>query len=320
MTHPLQSAVTRFCLLRAGCADDLVKTPFTKDVAPAFAHRMSAAELNEAYAGARKALLQDGLVALRPKKRQALTLTPAGRIEAAKALALPEWPEDARWRAFVVPRLVVLALGKLDENTLAATANADGLRKEILRVRLGESVKTKTVNDAASLRASAAVGTVQKDIKAIRKALLQRAAEAIAFGSANWPGAPETAPVPVRPPVLATPTPPFVQAAAPDLDEFARVVKEVAKETPTGRIGLDLVFINHVWKHLSRTHPEWRLTLDAFKARLREAALAGRIKLIISNILEDELIEDMLESRIDDGYRRWELVDLAAWRKQPVKL
>lgn len=93
------------------------------------------------------------------------------------------------------------------------------------------------------------------------------------------------------------------------IETFGEQVQAIAMETPTGRIGRSLVYINHVWQHAAAKG--WALGLDEFKARLRQAALDGEITLMVSNTFEPERKADMLASRIDDGFRRWELVNLS---------
>jgi hypothetical protein len=93
---------------------------------------------------------------------------------------------------------------------------------------------------------------------------------------------------------------------------FAAAVKKTAKETKTGRIGPFLVFISHVYDTMLKRYPEWKMSLDQFKARLKEAALADLVDLAVANVMEQEWMPDLHRSRIDDGVRRWDVVKVAA--------
>jgi hypothetical protein len=100
--------------------------------------------------------------------------------------------------------------------------------------------------------------------------------------------------------------------AVPALTSFAAAVTQMAHETKTGRIGPFLVFISHVYDTMQRRHPEWRMSMDEFKARLKEAALAELLELAVANVMEPKWMPDLRRSRIDDGVRCWDVVKLAA--------
>jgi hypothetical protein len=122
--------------------------------------------------------------------------------------------------------------------------------------------------------------------------MLQRVAEQFAAKPPGWllaPGEPTAVSLPV----------------------FAATVKRLAHETKTGRIGPFLVFISHVYETTRRRHPEWGLSMDQFKSRLKDAALANLVELAVANVMEPEWKGDLRRSRIDDGVRCWDVVKLA---------
>jgi hypothetical protein len=100
--------------------------------------------------------------------------------------------------------------------------------------------------------------------------------------------------------------------AADDTATFADEVLRIARELETGRVGRDLVFVNHVWRAFLAAHPDSDLDLPRFKDRLREAWRARKMPLAIANVLDPRLFADVLESRIDDGRQEWHVIDLAA--------
>lgn len=178
---------------------------------------------------------------------------------------------------------------------LEEISSADGLRRAILATYRGNAPKAKRLSEAAQDDAASAVGSRSRDIRAVRKAMLQRAAEQIAANPPRWLAGDE------RPASSSIPLP-----------AFAAAVKKTAKETKTGRIGPSLVFISHVYDTMQNRHPQWKMSLDQFKARLKEAALADLVDLAVANVMEQEWMPDLHRSRIDDGVRRWDVVKIAA--------
>jgi hypothetical protein len=288
MTAKLQPAVTALYLLRTGCVKPpLTKKTFDSDVAPAFAHKMSANELRASYEAARAALRAAGLAGRRPKSPVALDLTEDGRQNAASLIGIQTWPEDATWANLVVPQLVARLLGKESSEI----SSADGLRRAILTKYRGSAPKAKRLSETAQDEAASAVGSRSRDIRAVRKAILQRAAEQIADNPPKW----------------------LSEAERPvSLRAFAAAVKKTAQETKTGRIGASLVFISHVYETMQKRHPEWKMSLEQFKSKLTEAALADLVDLAVANVMEQEWMPDLHRSRIDDGVRRWDVVRIAA--------
>lgn len=294
MTGKLQPAVTALYLLRTGCAKPLTKKTFDSDVAPAFAHKMSTSELRAAYEGARATLRAAGLAGPRPGSRVALDPTGEGRKKAAALLSIQTWPADATWAGLVAPLLIAQLVRKDSPQGLKEISSADGLRRAILATYRGNAPKAKRLSEAAQDEAASVVGSRSRDIRAVRKAMLQSAAEQIATNPPKW---------------LASERPTSPSIALP---AFAAAVKKTAKETKTGRIGQSLVFISHVYDTMQNRHPEWKMSLDQFKARLKEAALADLVDLAVANVMEQEWMPDLHRSRIDDGVRRWDVVKIAA--------
>lgn len=110
-------------------------------------------------------------------------------------------------------------------------------------------------------------------------------------------------------------------AGPPTPEEFAEEALRAAFAVgPEGRIGQhersDLIWISYAYRKLHEARPEWGMSLDDFKKGLIKARRDGRIKLSLSNVLEDELIETMLESRVKD-VDRYELIDIRG-AKQPA--
>jgi hypothetical protein len=63
---------------------------------------------------------------------------------------------------------------------------------------------------------------------------------------------------------------------------------------------------------MQKRHPEWKMSLEQFKSKLTEAALADLVDLAVANVMEQEWMPDLHRSRIDDGVRRWDVVRIAA--------
>lgn len=103
-------------------------------------------------------------------------------------------------------------------------------------------------------------------------------------------------------------------AGPPTDEEFAdEALRAAFAVGPEGRIGQhersDLIWISHAYRKLNEMHPEWGMTLDDFKRGLLKARRAQRIRLTLSNVLENDLIETMLESRVIDN-DNYELIDI----------
>ena len=80
--------------------------------------------------------------------------------------------------------------------------------------------------------------------------------------------------------------------------EFGAYVLAIAGECQSGKIGTQLVFINHVWAEVARRHPKWAMCLEEFKIRLSDACKGGHIELMPGNIMEARLLADQRASKI----------------------
>ena len=241
---------------------------------------MSPGELRDAEANAQIRLTAQGLVAKPPKARSRLELTSKGKKAAAGLLGLKAWPaKDPSWAKLVVIALAGRALGLTAMDTEKLT-RVDALRREILRRFAQKEVGSRRLVADEVRLASESVGAVCNDKIDLQRRLALRGAE-----------------------VLALPD---------DVAAFAGEVLRLARQLRTGRVGRDLVFVNHAWKAYAQAHPEDQLNLDAFKERLREAWRARQMPLAIANVLEPKWLSDVMESRIDDGRQEWHVIDLAA--------
>ncbi|WP_226993990.1 hypothetical protein [Myxococcus hansupus] len=110
--------------------------------------------------------------------------------------------------------------------------------------------------------------------------------------------------VPVRttPVITITPTVPDAVSEEPEAEappqfspeSFAEQVLTVARALPTGRFGLNKVFISHVWKALQ---PEWS-DREAFDTALLEANRTRRLSLTRADLVSAMDPKDVAESEV----------------------
>jgi hypothetical protein len=279
----MKDQVAALCLLRAGCSEGLTATTFKTDIKPLLGYRMGPGELRQAEQEARALLQARGMVVRAPRSRSRLGLSEAGRREAAVVLGLKAWPtKDPSWARLVVAALAGRALG-LTAMEFGKLTRIEALRREILRRLCGRESLPARLAPADIRQASEAVGAVRNDKVEVQRRLALRGAEELRL------------------------TP-----ATDDTAAFADEVLRIARKLRTGRVGRDLVFVNHVWRAFLAAHPESKLDLPRFKDRLRDAWRARKMPLAIANVLDPQLFSDVLESRIDDGRQEWHVIDLAA--------
>jgi hypothetical protein len=272
------------CLLRAGSAGGLSASTFKDDLRPLLAIGLSSAELREAERAAGPWLSSQGLVAKPKGARSRLSLTKAGRAEAARVLGIKAWPtKDPSWARLARPALAGRALG-LSMMEFSALKNVEALRQEIMRRLLGREPSRARLSAEETSAALAAVGAVKGDRSELERRLAARAAATLK----------------VFPPECN------------EIGGFADEVLRLARAQRSGRVGRDLVLINHVWKAYCAAHPQTQLDLASFKERLREAWRAHRMPLAIANVLDPKLFADVRESRIDDGRQEWHVIDIKA--------
>jgi hypothetical protein len=279
----MKDQVAALCLLRAGCSDGLTATTFKTDIKPLLAYRMGPGELRQAEKDARALLEARGMVLRPPRSRTRLELSETGRGEAADLIGLKSWPaKDPSWAKLVFGALAARGLG-LTTMEYGKLTRVEALRREILRRLCGrQSLPTRLA--ATDIRqASEAVGSLRNDKSELQRRLALRGAKALRLAR-----------------------------MLDDTGAFADEVLRIARELETGRVGRDLVFVNHVWRAFLTAHPESNLDLPRFKDRLREAWRARKMPLAIANVLDPQLFSDVLESRIDDGRQEWHVIDLAA--------
>jgi len=89
----------------------------------------------------------------------------------------------------------------------------------------------------------------------------------------------------------------IVDSHLTDLEEFALKVLQAAAGTPTGRHGLDKVFISHVWKHWQRMEWGQGMTMSEFKDQLIEAHRARKLTLSEAD-LPDQLNHSDVEASV----------------------
>ena len=279
----MKDEAVALCLLRAGCADGLSTTTFKEDIKVLLAFRMGPGELRAVEQESRDLLAARGLVVKPPRARTKFILSNLGRQEAARILGLKAWPtKDPSWAKLVLSALAGRALG-LSAMDFGKLTKVESLRREILRRLCGiEPAEGRLSRDNVQ-KASEAVEATGNDKPELQRRLFSRGAAGLK----------------IAPP-------------AEDISGFAREVLRLARELRTGRVGRDLVFVNHVWKAYAKAHPESDLDLVTFKERLREAWKARKMPLAIANVLEPKWFGDVAESRIDDGRQEWHVIDLAA--------
>jgi hypothetical protein len=276
----MRDDVVALCLLRSGSAGGLSSSTFKDQVKPLLAIRLAPGELREAERAARQWLNSQGLVAKPKGARSRLSLTKTGRIEAARLLGIKAWPtKDPSWAKLARPALAGRALG-LTMMEFGALKTVEALRQEIVRRLLGREPGRARLSAEEKSAALAAIGAVKGDRSELERRLAARGAA-----------------------TLKVPA---------DIDGFADEVLRLARAQRSGRIGRDLVLINHVWKAYCAAHPDAHLELAAFKERLRLAWRAHRMPLAIANVLDPKLFADVRESRIDDGRQEWHVIDLEA--------
>lgn len=97
--------------------------------------------------------------------------------------------------------------------------------------------------------------------------------------------------------------------------QFASSVLASAQNVPQeGRVGRDLVLINAVYRQY-QADGGTPMSLDEFKAKLKEAWDAEAMPLAIANVLDPKMFDDVRESSIRDGRQEWQVIDLSSVAK-----
>jgi hypothetical protein len=274
------------------------------DVARFFRERLSDDRWQETING----LVNAGLIIEKP-----LRLTEEGRARALDFLGVAELPQRSTWTTIQAKLLLPKALGlaAADQETIKRIAKADNLAPYLLKryFKLPENVPATLakVFDALVCRKlgfpeatsftqvrdmvlSRLIGSEERLTAAALKKkaprLLLKAKKAGAPGLrekvlVDWAdGAASDAPEP----------------AEFDLPAFARTVKAVARDCPTGRFGDNKVFIAHVWRRLADEPGVPAMDLPTFKRRLTEANNAGVLTLSRADLVEVMDPTDVRES------------------------
>jgi hypothetical protein len=171
------------------------------------------------------------------------------------------------------------------------------------------------------------VGAIQTSAPSLRIAILRRLlgkssgkgrASGKAAGAAPTHSAEKLVPMPapVNGHALAAPTPARTEPApgngaahrTPDLAAFARAVAALAAGCAEGWPGNRRAFISRVWYSLQDRHPEWGLSIAAYKDRLTEAHKAGHLTLAYADLRDAANIGDVRESAIQYRNTEWHFI------------
>lgn len=222
----------------------------------------------EAFAGAWRGLTDAGHVSSGGRGCARLGLTPAGETGARAAFGLPAegelpaggWP--ALREGFALPR--ALGVKGADAKSMRT---ADGLRAALLRRFLLDGARgADTLREAVDLLLARTLVVPRPTLAEFRRAALRRGL------LTERPGHPAEPPadVPAR----------SVSGGLPeDLPAFATLVRETARQVPTGRFGEHKIFIVHVWRALLGAGRAGATEEAVFKERLVRAHTTGLLSL-----------------------------------------
>ena len=169
-------------------------------------------------------------------------------------------------------------------------------------------------SDSALLAELAAeqVGAQQTSVPSLRKAILRKL-----IGRPGEPRSSRERPVPMAQPVpkaaLAAIShalmAPVSQPVEPvDARAFAIAVLSAAKACAEGWQGNRRAYVVKVWEVLTRTHPEWHVSIDDFKARLIEAHKAGSLTLAYADLRSKDTIDLVQASAVRDRNNEWHFI------------
>jgi hypothetical protein len=266
-------------------------------------------------------LVQAGMLTLRPCQ-----LTEAGRASALEFLGVSEIPAEMKWDELRMRFLFPKALGsaRISPETLTELKRKDKFEAFLLATQFNlpaESttslnkalealackelgVPEETTLEGAQTRAlGRLLGTNEKlSMKQIKKQLPAHLLGARRSGMdglrdillQRWAESPgNTHPVQ---PMRTEPKP----VSELDLPTFAATVHTVARTCPGGRVGDNMVYINHVWRQLQSEPGFPHKDLRAFKHELIQAHHAGLLKLGRGDMVGEMNTPDMHESQTGD--------------------
>lgn len=163
-------------------------------------------------------------------------------------------------------------------------------------------------SDAALLAELAAeqVGAQETSVLSLRKAILRKllGRPADVQKSEEPHGTVAPRPAPSRP----TGGRPQDASAPVELTVFCREVASAARACAEGWPGNRRAYIATVWERLAQSRPEWRLTIDTFKARLLDAHKAGALTLAYADLPSKDTIELVHASAVRDRNNAWHFI------------
>jgi hypothetical protein len=253
-------------------------------------------------------LVEAGLLLVQPYR-----LTDAGRAEALAFLGLQQLPSKATWKTvrdrFLVPK--ALGVDGQAEELRARIATADGLRVHVLKKHFDvpgtraakpetclEPLACKLICDRLGLEAVptfTVLGTtilnslLGADLHLDRKQLASHLPSHIVGAHSNKADHLRTAVVArwIEGDGHGKPLP-LPEATKPDFDlpVFASTVQAAARDCPSGWIGDNKVFINHVWDRLRQEPAFVGFDLPRFKHHLVEANQADLLRLSRADLVQ----------------------------------
>lgn len=140
--------------------------------------------------------------------------------------------------------------------------------------------------------AAEAIGAVNSDLRSLRKTIYRKFVEH--GGSVSKNNIREPAEVKME--------------SVFDLEAFADVVNELAKENASGWDGNRRAYISHVWRNICSRKTELNLNEKDFKKRLAEAHRAGHLSLAIADLRDKSNISDIQESVTRYKNTEWHLI------------
>lgn len=231
-------------------------------------HRWVGEKWSEEFDSVWTPLLQDGLV----EEAKKVHLTDAGRQEICAFFGWEKIPGRLQWRTMKEKYLPAIFLG-LDPGSEKFKKRFKGLatlRAECLRQIFDLKIDSMPTEVEAmnALLILAGVGMRNVSSSEFTMALLRNMVDEKDLPKIALQSGDKFQDKP------AEPTPQTAPAEDPkpfDLEAFSRDVMDCARACPTGKWGMNKVYISHVWQNFQKTHPEWNLDETMFKKKLTEA-------------------------------------------------
>lgn len=255
------------------------------------------------FVGLTATLLDGGLVERRPRSRNGVRLTDAGRAAALRFLGVDALPPGTNWKAvrdkflfaraagadagrfdtadrlgaFLVRREYDLATGGTTRQALEALvcklvgrpgeATLDGLFRAVLSEELGSDERL-AADDLVKQFPRRLAGTTTGGLDDLRAAVVARWLRSLGGDDGPAAASPDLADEAGRDPEPL------------DLAEFAATVKRIARDCPAaGRFGAGRAFVAAVWRESQAEDGFPPMPLADFKAALAGASREGLIRL-----------------------------------------